>query len=286
MKFQNGYWLLQKGVTAMPAAQVADYRIQDGVLTVYCAVRPGASRAQSVDAPLLTFEMTAAGRDTIHVRAYHHLGYGEGRPAFELGKAEVQGQFRTEGDGGDGGLPEKLIFTAGSLQAVIHTAPFSIDYVEDGTVLTRSEGRSLAYMQIEGQKPRMKEELSLDVGELVYGLGERFTPFVKNGQNVELMNEDGGTASEQTYKNIPFYVSNRGYGVMIDTPAPVSMESGSEKVERVQFSVEGDEISYCVRRAVYFVERGCVVVHRRPHKVHFKAQYQLIELLIFFDIHS
>ena len=246
MKFQNGYWLLQKGVTAMPAAQVVDYRMADGKLTVYCAVRPGMSRASSVDAALLTFEMTAVGRDTIHVRAYHHLGYGEGRPAFELGEAEEQGQFCTEGETGDGSVPEKLIFSAGGLQAVIHTAPFSIDYVEEGTVLTSSEGRSLAYMQIEGQKPRMKEELSLDVGELVYGLGERFTPFVKNGQNVELMNEDGGTASEQTYKNIPFYVSNRGYGVMIDTPAPVSMEIGSEKVERVQFSVEGEEISYCV----------------------------------------
>ena len=44
--------------------------------------------------------------------------------------------------------------------------------------------------------------------------GERFTPFVKNGQVVEMwMN---GTASEIAYKNIPFYITNKGYGVLLD----------------------------------------------------------------------
>ncbi|MBP0576021.1 hypothetical protein J8J27_35410, partial [Mycobacterium tuberculosis] len=51
------------------------------------------------------------------------------------------------------------------------------------------------------------ERLDLGVGDLVYGLGERFTPFVKNGQVVEIWNNDGGTASEQAYKNIPFFLT-------------------------------------------------------------------------------
>lgn len=37
----------------------------------------------------------------------------------------------------------------------------------------------------------MLEQMFLDVDEYVYGLGERFTPFVKNGQVVEMWNEDG-----------------------------------------------------------------------------------------------
>ena len=49
------------------------------------------------------------------------------------------------------------------------------------------------------------EALAIDVDEYIYGLGERFTPFVKNGQTVEMWNEDGGTASEIAYKNIPSY---------------------------------------------------------------------------------
>ena len=64
----------------------------------------------------------------------------------------------------------------------------------------------------------MREQLTLGVGERVYGLGERFTPFVKNGQIVDIWNEDGGTGSEQAYKNVPFYLTNRGYGVFVNHP--------------------------------------------------------------------
>lgn len=67
----------------------------------------------------------------------------------------------------------------------------------------------------------MLGQLSLDVGELVYGLGERFTPFVKNGQTVDIWQADGGASSEQSYKNVPFHVTNRGYGVFVNHPGKV-----------------------------------------------------------------
>lgn len=35
----------------------------------------------------------------------------------------------------------------------------------------------------------MLNELTLSVGETVYGLGERFGPFVKNGQSVGIWNQ-------------------------------------------------------------------------------------------------
>ena len=82
--------------------------------------------------------------------------------------------------------------------------------------------------------------------EYIYGLGERFTPFVKNGQTVEMWNEDGGTASEISYKNIPFYITNKGYGVLLDNEGDASYEIASEKVERIQFSVEGERLDYYV----------------------------------------
>lgn len=85
----------------------------------------------------------------------------------------------------------------------------------------------------------LHEQLDLGVGELIYGLGERFGPVVKNGQTVEIWNADGGTSSEQAYKNVPFHLSNRGYGVLVNDPGHVSYEIGSEAVERVQFSVAG-----------------------------------------------
>ena len=55
-------------------------------------------------------------------------------------------------------------------------------------------------------------------------------PFVKNGQTVDIWNADGGTASEQAYKNVPFYLTNAGYGVFVDHPGQVSFEVGSEAV--------------------------------------------------------
>lgn len=61
-----------------------------------------------------------------------------------------------------------------------------------------------------------------------------------------MWNEDGGTASEIAYKNIPFYVTNKGYGVLVDHEGDVSYEIASEKVERVQFSVEGERLDYYV----------------------------------------
>jgi alpha-D-xyloside xylohydrolase len=63
---------------------------------------------------------------------------------------------------------------------------------------------------------------------------------------VDIWNEDGGTASEQAYKNIPFYLTNRGYGMFVNQPEKVSFEVGSEKVERVQFSVPGESLDYFV----------------------------------------
>ena len=99
-------------------------------------------------------------------------------------------------------------------------------------------------MQTASRGNHVVEQLSLGVGECVYGLGERFTAFVKNGQVVEISNKDGGTASEQAYKNVPFYLTNRGYGVLVNETGPVSFEVASEKVARVQFSLEGESLEY------------------------------------------
>ena len=89
-------------------------------------------------------------------------------------------------------------------------------------------------------------ELDIAVHEKLYGLGERFGPFVKNGQTVEIWNEDGGTSSELTYKNIPFYISSRGYGVFINNPGKVMLELQSESTTRVNIAVQGEELQYMI----------------------------------------
>ena len=88
--------------------------------------------------------------------------------------------------------------------------------------------------------------LNISVGENIYGFGEKFSTFVKNGQTVEVWNYDGGTCSEQTYKSIPFYVSSRNYGVFVNHPENVTFEVASETVSKVAFSVQGERMEYFV----------------------------------------
>jgi alpha-D-xyloside xylohydrolase len=74
----------------------------------------------------------------------------------------------------------------------------------------------------------------------------RGSAFAKNGQVVQTWNKDGGTGCDQAYKSVPFYLTNRGYGVFVNHPGEVSFEVASEKVSQVQFSVPGQSIEYYV----------------------------------------
>ena len=61
---------------------------------------------------------------------------------------------------------------------------------------------------------------------------------------MDIWNEDGGTSTEQSYKNIPFYISNKGYGVFVNHPERVSFEVATEMVTKVEFSVPGENLDY------------------------------------------
>src|SRR5690242_4623071 len=54
-----------------------------------------------------------------------------------------------------------------------------------------------------------------------YGFGEKFTAYDKRGQRTTSWNHDAFSAeSERAYKNVPFYLSTCGYGVLVDTGTP------------------------------------------------------------------
>ena len=147
----------------------------------------------------------------------------------------------------------------GDVAVVVDRKNFSYSFVSGGDVITKCGFRNLSYIVMDRETSTMLpqdnymrqqgnnymlNELSLQPGECVYGFGERFTPFVKNGQNVETWNEDGGTASQVAYKTVPFYMTNKGYAIFVDSSDNVSFEVGSEKVECVGFSVPGEELRY------------------------------------------
>ena len=131
-----------------------------------------------------------------------------------------------------------MTLTAGDLTARVDRKTWRITFEAGGRVLTTSGWRGMAYMQTADRGNHLVEQLSLGVGENVYGLGERFTAFVKNGQAVETTRMAAPRASRPT-RMFPFYLTNRGYGVLVNETGPVSFEVASERVARVQFSLAG-----------------------------------------------
>ncbi|MGI5959697.1 MAG: alpha-xylosidase [Massiliimalia sp.] len=237
MKFMNGYWLLQDNVQMQAPKQLFDYRIEPERLTLYAACNWIQEKGHTLNSTLLTIEITSPAENVLQIREYHHKG-GVSDSLFALHTSPREVSIRETED--------TITFISGLTSAVIpKQGAFSINYYYDGALMTCSGPNAMAYMTKDGRH-YMKEELDLDVGEQVYGLGERFTAFVKNGQTVDIWNEDGGTCSEQTYKNIPFYLTNRGYGIFVNHSERVSYEIASEKVNRVQFSVPGEKMEYCV----------------------------------------
>ncbi|WP_225845898.1 alpha-xylosidase [Streptomyces sp. HPF1205] len=239
MKFTDGYWLLRPGVTAHFAADVADAEVADDRITLSAAVKPVRHRGDTLNAPLVTVECWSPAEGVIGVRATHHAGDGPKSPSFALAGGEGHGTAIRK--------DSALELTSGELTLRIDTErPWRLEFAADGRTLTSLDERSLGFVTDAENRHFMVGRLSLGVGEHVYGLGERFTPFVKNGQSVDIWQEDGGTSSEQAYKNVPFHLSSRGYGVLVNHPGRVSYEVGSELVGKVQFSVEDQSVEFYV----------------------------------------
>ena len=239
MKFTNGYWMLRDEMTPAYAVEYGSHMVKGDVLTVYLPGKHIAGRGDALNIPMLTITLSTPLEGVIKVSAVHHAGALYKGPFAEIKNEHPRAEI-TETE-------ECLTFASGSLRAVIDKTPnaYKLAFYEGDKFLTESSFRNLAHMHNrETGKNYMVEQLLIDVDEYVYGLGERFTPFVKNGQTVEMWNEDGGTASEIAYKNIPFYITNKGYGVLVDNEGDVAYEIASEKVERIQFSVEGERLDY------------------------------------------
>jgi len=78
---------------------------------------------------------------------------------------------------------------AGELTLRVDTSkPWQLEFTAGGRVLTTVGERGTGFVTDAGGRHHMLGQLALGVGELVYGLGERFTPFVRNGQVVDVAN--------------------------------------------------------------------------------------------------
>ena len=246
MLFGNGCWLQKEGCGCFAPQEVYFVKKTEDQVTICAPTTKIKDRGDTLGGINLTIEITSPMPEVIRVRTSHHLGVKKSGPQFELAGIKNE-PLKIEED------EKKIRIISGSMSLVITKETWSMSYECDGQVLTSSSGRSLAYMKTDWkgsaydkgpEDAYMRQQLDLSVGELVYGMGERFTSFVKNGQSVDIWNEDGGTSTYQSYKNIPFYMTNKGYGVFVNHPEKVSFEAGTEQVSKVQFSVPGESLDY------------------------------------------
>lgn len=241
MKFTDGYWQVREGLYLQNPIEIRDMRVEADSITTFSATKVVRTKGDTLNATLLTQKFSSPMPNVIKVQFYRHVGKAKKGPEFDI---HSTGGHPIEIEQNE----EQVVLKSGLLSVRIGKTDGRIHYYYDQRRLTGSNNKGPAHIESldYNKKTYVREQLDLGIGEYIYGLGERFTPFVKNGQVVDIWNEDGGTSSEQAYKNVPFYLSNYGYGVFVNHPEKVSYEVASEVVSKVQFSVEGEYLEYYI----------------------------------------
>ena len=100
----------------------------------------------------------------------------------------------------------------------------------------RYDALPLAYCVKEGHKERATISFECQPDEVFAGTGERFYKMDLSGHTFQLKNQDGqGVNNRRAYKNIPFYLSSRMYGVFYHTSAHSKLSLADHSTRSVQF---------------------------------------------------
>ena len=262
MKYADGLWLNKPGYGVNYATQMYEVTADETSVNVLATNQWIGNRGMTLGGPVLEITFTSTLENTIKVSIDHYKGRVHKSPDFQLNEDKSFRPVIKETDGA-----YELI--SGNTKVVVAKGgAWDIKYYYNDKLLTKEGWRTTSYitedqwktnerMANDEMKPFfshdetadgavMREMLNISVGECLYGFGEKFSTFVKNGQTVEVWNNDGGTSSEQSYKSIPFYVSSRNYGVFVNHPEKVTFEVASETVSKVAFSVQGEHLEYFV----------------------------------------
>ncbi|WP_319517894.1 alpha-xylosidase [uncultured Martelella sp.] len=240
MKILDGNWQARENLDLNQPLEAFDARVKDGKLIVRAMTWPMNDRSSQINARLIILTLSAPMEGMIGVKSEHFRGVLDNGPHFDL--------YPDEGFAPEIEITEDFAtLKSGNLTARVGLkGRWNLEFLRDGKPITGSDYKAGGHVtdHDDNDRTHMFERLSLGVGTKVYGLGERFTDFVKNGQMVDIWNRDGGANTDQAYKNIPFFLTNRGWGVFVNNPGRVEFEIGSEKVSKALFSVPGESLEY------------------------------------------
>lgn len=210
-------------------------------------------KASASDGGTLLIQISAAGEGVLRVRLSDDP-QARSRSARAIRLVDP-GIYPLDVRAADGSLR----LAAGAIVAEITLDPWHVRFLDDsgrllveqnggetdisGRLRTLPFGRSLAG----GAVAAYHESFAAPADERFAGLGERFTPLDKRGQRPLMWNFDAfGAESDRAYKNVPFYLSSRGYGIVVDSGAPVEFDMCQSTHSCVQILVPDDLIDYYV----------------------------------------
>lgn len=262
MKVADGFWLNQKGYDVNYASQAYEVTTTDHAIQILATPGTIYNRAMTLGGANMEITYSSTSENIIKVNITHFKGGLDNAPQFELNEDTGYTPVINETD-------EFVEMISGDTKVVIKKGnDWDVQFYYKDRHLTGGAWRCTSYitesayhaqarLQLQADDefwayPQdantsyVREQFKLSIGECIYGFGEKFGTFVKNGQNVEIWNSDGGTCSEQSYKNIPFYISSNSYGILVNSSDKVSFEVGSDTVSKVSFTVPGEELEYFV----------------------------------------
>ncbi|MBO3749102.1 alpha-xylosidase [Streptosporangiaceae bacterium NEAU-GS5] len=202
----------------------------------------------------LVVQVSAAGEGVIRVRLSEDAD-ARSRSARAISLVRPGSYAGTRIDVTD----DRVIVDAGALRAEIQLNPWHLRFTDptgrtlveqdpgrpdiSGRLRTLPFGRSNA----DGVTVAYHETFVAPADEAFGGFGESFTPVDKRGQRPLMWNFDAfGAESQRAYKNIPFYVSSRGYAIAVDSGMPVEFDMCQSTHSAVQIVVPDDLIDYYV----------------------------------------
>jgi alpha-D-xyloside xylohydrolase len=211
-------------------------------------------KAATADGQVLIAEISAAGEGVIRVRLSQDLDTrSRSAPAATLVRPQTDPYARTDVHEG------RVCLRTGPLTAEITLDPWHLRFLDgEGRLLVAEDpgeldisGRlrtlPLGRSTVDGSVVAYHESLTAAADEHFVGLGEKFTAFDKRGQRVVSWNYDAfGAESERSYKNVPFYLSSRGYGVLVDSGTATEFDICHSTHSSLQIVVPDDLIDYYV----------------------------------------
>lgn len=157
-----------------------------------------------------------------------------------------------------------VYLSAGDLRCTVHLSPFQwsihdaggrafwAEQRNDTNVRGGSNVPALSYLLDEGNIAGVADSFALEPDDRVYGFGEKFFAHDKRGHTISTWNLDAyGVETERAYKNIPFFLCDQGYGVLVNSTARMRHAVGDPDYSRASYVLMVED-----RTLDYFVIRG------------------------------